>query len=59
MNATTDQLVAALAGKTYKLESHPGTNHAFNNDTGANYNEPAALRAWGQTLEWFDTHLRR
>jgi carboxymethylenebutenolidase len=59
VNSTTDQLVAALTGKTYRLVTHPGTNHAFNNDTGANYNEAAAVTAWGQTIDWFNTHLRR
>jgi carboxymethylenebutenolidase len=59
VNSTTDQLVAALTGKTHKLITHPGTNHAFNNDTGGNYNEAAAITAWGQTLDWFNTHLRR
>jgi carboxymethylenebutenolidase len=39
--------------------THPGTNHAFNNDTGANYNEAAAVAAWTETIGWFDTHLRR
>jgi carboxymethylenebutenolidase len=59
MNATTDQLVLALAGKDFKLVIHPGTMHAFNNDTGASYNEAEAVAAWGQTIDWFNTHLRR
>ena len=50
---------AALPARPTSSMSHPGTNHAFNNDTGANYNEAAAVRAWGQTLDWFNTHLRR
>jgi carboxymethylenebutenolidase len=59
VNSTTDALIAALAGKTHKLITHPGTLHAFNNDTGANYNETAAVAAWTETLAWFNTHLRR
>ena len=61
VNRTTDQLVAALtmSGKTHKLVTHPGTEHAFNNDTGPRYNEAAAVTAWGQTIDWFNTHLRR
>jgi dienelactone hydrolase len=31
--------------------------HAFNNDTGGSYNEGAAVTAWQQTVEWFNTHL--
>jgi carboxymethylenebutenolidase len=59
VNATTDQLVMALRGKDYQLVIHPGTMHAFNNDTGASYNEAEAIIAWGQTIDWFNTHLRR
>jgi carboxymethylenebutenolidase len=58
VNSTTDQLIAALMGKTYRLSSHPGTMHAFNNDTGASYNEGEAVNAWRETLEWFNLHLR-
>jgi carboxymethylenebutenolidase len=37
---------------------HPGTRHAFNNDTGAAYHEAEAVAAWNQTLDWFRTHLK-
>ena len=61
VNATTDAMIAALtaAGKTFRVVSHPGTMHAFNNDTGDRYNEAAAVAAWTQTIDWFNTHLRR
>ena len=38
------------AGKTYEKKIYDGANHAFNNDTGASYNEAAAVAAWKETL---------
>jgi carboxymethylenebutenolidase len=58
VNATREEVRAALAGKTFEIVVHPGTRHAFNNDTGANYNEAAAVAAWTKTLDWFRTHLK-
>ena len=29
------------------------SGHAFNNDTGQNYNQEAAVTAWQRTLDWF------
>jgi carboxymethylenebutenolidase len=59
VNATRDQLemVLVAAGKVFQKSIHPGTRHAFNNDTGANYNEGAAVAAWGETLAWFNALL--
>ena len=56
VNATREQLEMVLlaAGKTFQKSIHPGTRHAFNNDTGANYNEGAAVAAWEETLAWFN-----
>jgi carboxymethylenebutenolidase len=44
--------------KTYTLHIYPGTQHAFNNDTGAaRYNKAAAELAWSRTLAFFAEHL--
>jgi carboxymethylenebutenolidase len=45
-------------GKKYMLHVYPGTQHAFNNDTGAaRYNKPAADLAWSRTLAFFAENL--
>jgi carboxymethylenebutenolidase len=36
---------------------YEGTNHAFHNDTGANYNHLAACDAWCKTVAFFRQHL--
>jgi carboxymethylenebutenolidase len=36
---------------------YEGTNHAFHNDTGANYNHIAACDAWCKTVAFFQKHL--
>jgi carboxymethylenebutenolidase len=46
------------AGKTFEKHIYDGAGHAFNNDTGARYNEAAAVQAWQRTLDWFATHLQ-
>jgi carboxymethylenebutenolidase len=44
--------------KTYTIHKYLGTQHAFNNDTGAaRYNKVAAELAWGRTLAFFKQHL--
>jgi carboxymethylenebutenolidase len=44
--------------KTYTAHSYPGTQHAFNNDTGAaRYNKSAADLAWGRTVAFFKEKL--
>jgi carboxymethylenebutenolidase len=44
--------------KTYTLHIYPGTQHAFNNDTGAaRYNKAAADLAWSRTLAFFAQNL--
>ena len=45
-------------GKTYEKRIYEGANHAFNNDTGQNYNEQAAVAAWEETLGWFEQYLK-
>jgi carboxymethylenebutenolidase len=51
---------AALAAnsKKYAIYIYPGTQHAFNNDTGAaRYNKAAADLAWSRTLAFFAANL--
>jgi carboxymethylenebutenolidase len=44
--------------KAYTMHTYPGTQHAFNNDTGAaRYNKQAADLAWGRTLAFFKQTL--
>jgi len=44
--------------KKYALHVYPGTQHAFNNDTGAaRHNKPAADLAWSRTLAFFAENL--
>jgi carboxymethylenebutenolidase len=59
INAGIPDIEAAMEqnGKTFEYIIHEGANHAFNNDTGQNYNAQAANEAWNQTLEWFQEHL--
>ena len=58
-NEGRDDLEAALkaAGITYQINIYPGTQHAFNNDTGPRYNEKQAIAAWNDTLAWFAQYL--
>jgi carboxymethylenebutenolidase len=44
--------------KTFEKMVYPGANHAFHNDTGANYNPEAATDAWAKTIAWFDKYLK-
>jgi carboxymethylenebutenolidase len=50
--------VLKAAGKTFEKRTYDGANHAFNNDTGQNYNEQAAVAAWQATLDWFGKYLK-
>jgi carboxymethylenebutenolidase len=44
--------------KKYTIHTYPGTQHAFNNDTGAaRYNKAAADLAWSRTLAFFKETL--
>jgi len=44
--------------KKFTINSYPGTQHAFNNDTGAaRYNKAAADLAWERTLAFFKEQL--
>jgi carboxymethylenebutenolidase len=45
-------------GKTFTIQRYPGTQHAFNNDTGAaRYNKEASDLAWGRTLAFLREYL--
>jgi carboxymethylenebutenolidase len=47
------------AGKPVEIVTHPGTDHAFHNDTSAErYNKAAADRAWTATLDLFNRRLK-
>lgn len=60
VNAGVPAYEAALkaAGKTFTMYTYPGTQHAFNNDTGAaRYNKAAADLAWSRTVAFFKDRL--
>lgn len=58
VNAGIPDLEDALTGQTFRKHVWPGVGHQFNNDTSSAYDEPTAVAAWTETLEWFDRHLR-
>jgi len=43
--------------KPFGFHIYEGTNHAFHNDTGANYHHIAACGAWCKTAAFFQKHL--
>ncbi|MEY4529878.1 MAG: hypothetical protein RLZZ156_599 [Deinococcota bacterium] len=59
INAGIPALETALkaAKTTHQIKIFEGANHAFHNDTGANYKKDAAEEAWRMTLEWFKKYL--
>jgi carboxymethylenebutenolidase len=60
VNAGIEAYEAALKAnnKRYVVHMYPGTQHAFNNDTGAaRYNKQASDLAWARTVEFFKQHL--
>jgi carboxymethylenebutenolidase len=59
INASIPAVEDALkkSGKTYELKTYPGVNHAFHNDTGANWNETASVDAWKTMMAWFKKYL--
>jgi carboxymethylenebutenolidase len=60
INAGIADYEAALKAnnKSYVIQMYPGTQHAFNNDTGAaRYNKAAADLAWQRTIAFFTEKL--
>ncbi len=59
VTAQAEQVRAQLAktGRPNEVRIYEGANHAFFNDTGANYNATVAADAWPRTLDWFRAHL--
>ena len=60
VNAGIAEYEAALKAnnKRYAIHTYPGTQHAFNNDTGAaRYNKAAADLAWQRTIAFFNETL--
>jgi carboxymethylenebutenolidase len=60
VNAGIEAYEAALKAnkKDYTIHMYPGTQHAFNNDTGAaRYNKEAADLAWSRTIAFFKGKL--
>jgi carboxymethylenebutenolidase len=45
--------------KPYELHVYQGVGHAFNNDTGTNFNARVACEAWKTTLAFFARTLNR
>lgn len=61
INAGIPAYDAALkaVGVRHAIQTYPGVNHAFNNDTSAaRYDKAAADLAWQRTLDWFAKALR-
>jgi carboxymethylenebutenolidase len=59
IDAGIPEIEAAMTqnGKTFQKIVYAGANHAFNNDTGASWNEQASYDAWQKTLDWFKKYL--
>jgi carboxymethylenebutenolidase len=59
INASIPDLQAAfdLSGVNYQMVVYDGANHAFFNDTGANFHPDASADAWNRTVEHFRTYL--
>ena len=56
--ATAYEAALSANNKKYTIYVYPGTQHAFNNDTGAaRYNKAAADLAWSRTLAFFSENL--
>jgi carboxymethylenebutenolidase len=60
VNGTAPAFKEALEknNKKFAMHTYPGTQHAFNNDTGgARYNKEQAEIAWGRTIAFFKENL--
>ena len=56
-NAAATDKALTDAGVKHEFKIYEGANHAFHNDTGANYNTAAAENAWASTLIWLRANL--
>ncbi len=56
-NAPATDKALTDAGVKHEFKVYEGANHAFHNDTGANYNKAAAENAWASTLIWLRANL--
>jgi carboxymethylenebutenolidase len=59
INAMQAEYEAALkaAGVTYEMQTYPGTQHGFHNNSTPRYQEAAAKLSWERTVAWFKKHL--
>jgi carboxymethylenebutenolidase len=60
VNSTVPAFKEALEknNKKFTMHNYPGTQHAFNNDTGGpRYNKEQADIAWGRTIAFFKENL--
>jgi carboxymethylenebutenolidase len=59
VNGTRDAAKAALekANLVHEIRTFPGVDHAFFNDTGARYDQPAATQAFDAMVAWLQKHL--
>ncbi len=60
INANIPAIEGAITqyGKKFQKMVYPGAGHAFNNDTGAAYNEAAAKDAYTKAVDFFMTNLK-
>ena len=56
-NAPATKEALERANIRHTFLTYEGANHAFHNDTGANYVRNAAESAWSATLAWFKTYV--
>jgi carboxymethylenebutenolidase len=45
------------AGASFEMQTYPGTQHGFHNNSTPRYNEAAAKLAWERTIAFFKKHL--
>ncbi len=59
VNASRERAVAALesAGLAHEINTYPGVDHAFFNDTGGRYDATQAAAAYADVLDWLAQHL--
>lgn len=58
VNAGLPELERVLKEAGHPLDQRLyAAGHAFNDDTGPGYDEPAALAAWAPTIGWFEMYL--